>query len=525
MKDAVRDLVLRMTGGNEAVAEICAATVADVEDGDVCRRVSEEEAKALAAEPSVACFVDASSGADCAETPFVICGDLLYTRRNWRYERNVAQRIAEMAANVSGGDLELPADEFYARLRDEQRAAVVAMCKAQFTILTGGPGTGKTHTIARAVRYLQETRPGLRLALAAPTGKAAARMTESMAKAGIVSAPAMTIHSFLGSRPDLVSFVHGRDNPLAVDWLIIDEASMIGLPLMSKLLDALPEGCKLTLVGDVDQLASVERGRVFGDLCRLPGVSISRLRESTRFPPDGDIARIADAVNGNRPDEVMSILKKGGGIVNYVELGAASAASPGSWPGFVELCREKFARFAASADAATALARMNDFRVLCALREGPFGVERLNAFIKTRLGKRCPIPMLITRNDRLQAVANGDVGVVMPDEPKVLHLPGDDGPRRIRMELLPATELAFATTIHKSQGSEFDDVAIVLPPDGENPLLTREILYTGITRTKGSVHVYAGDEAVKACCQRSVARVTGLVRANDFGEKLKGTTT
>ena len=119
--------------------------------------------------------------------------------------------------------------------------------------------------------------------------------------------------------------------------------------------------------------------------------------------------------------------------------------------------------------------------------------------------------MLITRNDRLQAVANGDVGVVMPDEPKVLHLPGDDGPRRIRMELLPATELAFATTIHKSQGSEFDDVAIVLPPDGESPLLTREILYTGITRTKGAVHIYAGDASVKACCLKSVERVTGLV--------------
>ena len=509
MKDAAKSLVLRMTGGNTAVAEICASAVADMEEGDVCRRVSEEETKALAAEPSVACFADAASGANCAETPFVVCGGLLYTRRNWLYERNVARRIAAMAASVSGGDVTLPANEFYTSLREEQRAAVVAMCKAQFSILTGGPGTGKTHTIARAVRYLQETRPGVRLALAAPTGKAAARMTESMAKAGIASAPATTIHSLLGSRPDLVSFAHDRDNPLAVDWLIVDEASMIGLPLASKLLDALPEGCKLTLVGDVDQLASVERGRVFGDLCRLPGVSISRLRESARFPPGGEIARLADAVNGNRPDEAMSILK-GGGIVGYAGLGAASETSPGAWPGFVELCREKFARFAASKDAAMALARLNDFRVLCALREGPFGVERLNEFIKARLGKRCPIPMMITQNDNLQAVANGDVGVVMPDDPRTLYLPGEGRPRAVRLELLPATELAYATTIHKSQGSEFDDVAIVLPPDGENPLLTREILYTGITRTKGSVRIYAGDEAVRACCRKSVERVTGL---------------
>ena len=511
MKDAVKDLVLRMTGGNAEVAEICAMTVADVEEGNVCCRVSEANVKALAAEPSVARFVDAASGADCAETPFVVCGDLLYTRRNWLYERNVAKRIAAMAANVSAGDVVLPANEFYARLRDEQRAAVVAMCKAQFTILTGGPGTGKTHTIARAVRYLQESNPELRLALAAPTGKAAARMTESMANAGIVSAPATTIHSLLGSRHDLVSFRHGRGNPLAVDWLIVDEASMIDLPLMSKLLDALPEGCKLTLVGDVDQLASVERGRVFGDLCRMPGVSISRLRESTRFPPDGDIARIADAVNGNRPDEVMAILKGNGRIVGYVALDGGSASSPRAWPGFMDMCREKFARFAESADAKTALDRLNDFRVLCALRHGPFGAERVNDFLKERLGAKCPVPMMITQNDRLQGVANGDVGVVVPGEPKVLYLPGEGKPRAVRLELLPATELAFATTIHKSQGSEFDDVAIVLPPDGENPLLTREILYTGITRTKGGVHIYAGEDSITACCRKSVERVTGLV--------------
>ena len=526
MKDAVKDLVLRMTGGNATVAEICATTVADVADGNVCCRVSEADVKALAAEPAVASFADASSDVACAETPFVVCGDLLYTRRNWLYERNVAKRIAAMAANVSSKDVVLPANEFYARLREEQRAAVVAMCQAQFTILTGGPGTGKTHTIARAVRYLQEANPELRLALAAPTGKAAARMTESMANAGIVSAPAMTIHSLLGSRHDLVSFHHGRENPLAVDWLIVDEASMIDLPLMSKLLDALPEGCKLTLVGDVDQLASVERGRVFGDLCRMPDVSISRLRESTRFPPDGDIARIADAVNANRPDEVMAILKGNGGIVRYVELDGGASSSPRAWPGFMGLCREKFAQFAESADARTALERLNDFRVLCALRHGPFGVERVNEFLKDRLGTKCPIPMMITQNDRLQGVANGDVGVVLPDEPKVLYLPGDERPRSVRLELLPATELAFATTIHKSQGSEFDDVAIILPPDGENPLLTREILYTGITRTKGSVHVYSGDEAIRACCRKSVERVTGLTvfrQADDAacGEMIK----
>ena len=510
---AVGGLVLRMTGGNAKVAEICASAVAGEEEGDVCRRVGEDELEALAAEPAVACFVGAPRGTDCAATPFVVCGDLLYTRRNWLYERNVANRIAAMAANVSAEDVALPENAFYACLRGEQREAVAAMCKAQFTILTGGPGTGKTHTIARAVKYLQDSNPKMRLALAAPTGKAAARMKESMASAGLASASATTIHALLVSRRDLVNFRHGRENPLSADWLIVDEASMIGLPLMSKLLDALPGGCKLTLAGDEDQLASVEKGRVFGDLCRLPGISISRLRESTRFPPGGEIARIADAVNGNRPDEVMDVLKGGGGSVGYVPLDAASP-SPAAWPGFLDLCREKFARFAASRDARTALERLNDFRVLCALREGPYGVERLNEHIRARLGKACPIPMMITRNDSLQGVANGDVGVVMPSNPKLLHLQGDDKPRAVRVELLPATEPAFATTIHKSQGSEFGDVAVVLPPDGENPLLTREMLYTGITRTKGAVRVYAGDASVRACCGRSVERVTGLSRGS-----------
>ena len=512
MKNAVRDMVERMTGGNAKVAEICASTVADVEDGDVCRRLDDDEIRLLSEVPEVVRFVDGQVSADSVATPFVACGGLLYTRRNWQYERNVAERIGRMASNALADEVELPADEFYAQLRDEQRAAVVAMCKSQFSVLTGGPGTGKTHTIARAVKYLQDSNPGLRLALAAPTGKAAARMTESMAKAGVTAAPSRTIHARLGARHDLVSFYHERGNPLSVDWLIVDEASMIGLPLMSKLLDALPEGCRLTLVGDVDQLASVERGHVFGDLCRMSGVSICRLRESTRFPPDGDIARIAAAVNDNNPSEAMAILGAGRDVVSYVDLSDAPAAAPAAWPGFAEMCRERFAAFADSKDPKTALDRLNGFRILCALRHGPYGVERLNDFVKKLLGRGSPVPMMITQNDRLQDVANGDVGVVMPGDSQSLYLPMAGRPRPIRLELLPAMELAFATTIHKSQGSEFDDVAIVLPPGGDSPLLTREILYTGITRTKGSVRLYAGEASVAACCQKAVERVTGLTR-------------
>jgi exodeoxyribonuclease V alpha subunit len=176
------------------------------------------------------------------------------------------------------------------------------------------------------------------------------------------------------------------------------------------------------------------------------------------------------------------------------------------------MCRERFAALADSKDPKTALDRLNGFRILCALRHGPYGAERLNEFVKKLLGRGCPIPMMITQNDRLQDVANGDVGVVMPGDPQRLHLPIADDTRSIRLELLPSMELAFATTIHKSQGSEFDDVAIVLPPDGDSPLLTREILYTGITRTKGSVRIYAGEASIVACCQKAVERITGLTK-------------
>lgn len=510
MKNAVRDMVARMTGGNAKVAEICASAVASLDEGDVCRRLDEGEIRLLSEVPEVVHVVDGDTTVDDVMEPFVVSGNLLYTRRNWQYERNVAERIGRMAGNVLADDVSLPGDEFYSLLREEQRKAVLAMCRSQFSILTGGPGTGKTHTIARAVKYLQDTTLGLRLALAAPTGKAAARMTESMSKAGVTAAPATTIDTLLGSRYDLVSFRHGRGNPMPVDWLIVDEASMIGMPLMSKLLDALPDGCRLTLAGDVDQLASVERGHVFGDLCRMKGVSISRLEESARFPPGGDIARIAAAVICNKPTEVMSIFGSVQGAVSYVDLAGIQSAAPQAWPGFAEMSRRCFAAFADSKDPKTALDRLNGFRILCALRRGPYGADRLNEFVRKMLGRGCPVPMMITQNDRLQDVANGDVGVVMPDDPRRLHLPVAGGMRSIRLELLPATELAFATTIHKSQGSEFDDVAIVLPPDGDSPLLTREILYTGITRTKGSVRIYAGEDSIKACCEKAVERVTGL---------------
>ncbi len=511
MKDMVFDFVMRMTGGNRAVAALCAQTVGALDEGDVCHPLDEAEAACLKEFPAAASFVTDDVSPDSVRTPFVVANGLLYTRRNWYYERLVRDRLTEMCQSTGEAETTLPDTPYYASLRDEQRQAVATMIRSRFSILTGGPGTGKTHTVARAVRLLRDQRPDLRLALAAPTGKAAARMVESMRKAMDNVPEARTIHSLLESNYDLVTFKHNRTNPLACDWLIVDEASMIDLPLMAKLLDALPAKCRLTLVGDADQLASVERGRVFGDLCRLPKVPIARLSESARFPPGGEIARLAAAVNGDQADEALSILRAGKELVAYTDLCNADPFRPQSWSGFTAAVKKGFADFAACRDAATALEHINDFRVLCALRQGPFGSERVGEYIKALLGDECPVPVMITQNDHMLGVSNGDVGVVMPGDGQYLHLPTEGGVRPpIRLELLPATELAFASTVHKSQGSEFTDVALMMPPNASSPLLTREILYTGITRTKKRVLLYAGEESVRRCCEKRVARVTGL---------------
>lgn len=514
MKEMVNDLVLRMSGGRTEVAMLCARTMEDVEGGSVCTRVTADEAGVLRSVPEIVSPVDGGSDPDSVKTPFVLSGDLLYSRRNWFYETVVRRYVEELSGGPAGA-ASVPDESFYSQCefapRQEQKDAIAVMCRERFSILTGGPGTGKTFTIAQAVRFVRSGFAGLRLGLAAPTGKAAMRMKESIEKEMDNVPEATTLHTLLGSNYDLVTFRHDRDNPLPLDWLIVDEASMIGLPMMAKLIEALPKTCRLTLVGDVDQLASVERGHVLGDLCRMKKVRLCRLSQSTRFPPDGGIARLAKAVNENRPQDAMAILKAGRPPVSYVDLSQAQPFCPQGWSGFLSMIRAGFAAFSASRSADEALAHLNDFRILCALRQGPFGVGEMNRLVQSVLGRGCPQPVMVTQNDRTQDVANGDVGVILPDEPKWMHFSVKGGTRAIRIELLPSVEKAFATTIHKSQGSEFDDVAIVLPPDGESPLLTREILYTGITRTRRTVHVYAGEASVRKCCESTVERVSGMI--------------
>lgn len=511
---AVRNLVLRMTGADESIANRCADLLRELADGHVCAPLSPADCDRMAAVPGLLTNLgedDPDPGA--VRTLFVARRGLLYTRRNWLYERTLRHYLRALPpAQALEATAALPETPFYQSLRPEQRTAVLTLAANRFTILTGGPGTGKTHTLARAVAWIREQQPTLRLGLAAPTGKAAARMTEAMAGAlqGGGAPQATTLHTLLKPTATGVTFCHNRENPLPLDWLIVDEASMIDLPLMAKLLDALPEGCRLTLVGDVDQLASVERGRVLGDLCRLPGTSLCRLRQSTRFPAGGEIARLAEAVNTGDPEAALTLLATPTDLLHYHDLAGLSPFQPAQWPDFFARLRQGFSAFAAARTPEEALAHLNDCRLLCALHHGPYGYEQLNETVKALLGVTAPQPVMITQNDHTLGVANGDVGVVMPAEPDRLYLPGATGPRAVRRAFLPATELAYATTVHKAQGSEFTDVLILLPPTGDSPLLTREILYTAITRTKRAVHLYAGTPAIHRCCLTPIERLSGL---------------
>ncbi len=509
MTDMVLDFI-RNAGGGSAVSGLCRRLLEEQGQGGVCLPVPEEERALLTASILVSTLPNDSRA-------FIFDPEkgLLYTRRNWKYEAGVRLRIKEMAVLPPSSGLPVPADGIFAQLKECQRRAIRLMAERRFSILTGGPGTGKTYTISRDVALVREQCPEIRrIGLAAPTGKAAARVRESMGGSDVLEAT--TIHTLLGTNYDFVTFKHDRSHPLPLDWLIIDEASMIDLPLMAKLLDAIGENCKLTLVGDANQLTSVAPGHVFGDLCAMPALRhcVAELTESSRVKDAPEILNLAEAVNRGDAEKVLSLLRNAvEGSVRYYPLDPGCRQEES--PHFRESILHHLERFCRQRTPESALEALNDCRVLCAVRKGPYGMEHLNTFIRRAFRQDCPVPLMVTRNDSGLKISNGDVGVLMPEDNALLHLPADDGVRAVPAALIPALEMAFATTIHKSQGSEFDHVVIVLPPvpEGDKPFarsLTRELLYTAITRAKKSVTIFASEDSVRTCCLQRTQRCTGL---------------
>ncbi|MGE8333859.1 exodeoxyribonuclease V subunit alpha [Pseudomonas laurylsulfatiphila] len=564
--------------------------------------------KVLAASNLVALAADSRD--NVRDRPLVLSGKRLYLRRYWAYERRIDLSLRERLTEHEStpNDLLQRLTGLFGPARpgeviDWQKLACALATRSAFSIVTGGPGTGKTTTVVRLLALLQapavEAGMPLRIRLAAPTGKAAARLTESISQQvrtlkvseairEKIPSDVTTVHRLLGSRPGTRHFRHHAGNRLPLDVLVVDEASMIDLEMMANLLDALPAHARLVLLGDKDQLASVEAGAVLGDLCRdaeagwyspqtrqwLEAVSgeslqasglqedtqgahplaqqVVMLRHSRRFGEGSGIGQLARWVNQQQPEEARKLLSARShddvyGLSLKGEqdrtlerlLLEGHGEAPQGYRHYLTLLRKQRPPLDSPLEdsrwtnwAREVLQAFDAFQLLCAVRKGPWGVEGLNqrvtdALLRARLidsdqqwyeGR----PVLMTRNDYGLGLMNGDIGIALklPEQEghgkQVLRVafPRNDGQGGVRFVLpsrLNDVETVYAMTVHKSQGSEFAHTALILP-DALNPVLTKELIYTGITRAKDWFTLIESrpgvfEEAVK----RRVKRLSGLM--------------
>ena len=433
---------------------------------------------------------------------------------------------------------------------DLQAAAVAGALLRNFSVVTGGPGTGKTTTILRMLRVLLADAPTLRIALAAPTGKAAARMDAARAKLQEAMptaqiARATTLHRLLGYRTGDDAFRHGKGAPIPFDVVVVDEASMVELELFDALIQALPPSCRLVLLGDRDQLSSVGAGQTLLDLCaaakpelgagpqtaarcrewlgmELPAQTggspltecVTLLTKTHRFRDDSGIGAFARAIAQRRPDEALAAMRAQSDDLHL--------RRPAPLRTLLEPWLDTLREMMECTSPKEALQKQQRFRVLCAARQGSLGVEPCNEFLEARLHRRDRggaeafyqgRPILVTANDYGTGLMNGDLGVIFPDVQGRLMAWFDQGekePRAFLPQRLPPHETAFAMTVHKSQGSEFDEV-LVLMPDREGPLANVQLLYTGVTRARKTATVVADDRVLEAALKTQVERRSGLL--------------
>jgi exodeoxyribonuclease V alpha subunit len=498
--------------------------------------------------------------------PLIIDGRRLYLARYWRYEKRLAESLlarGDLCAEVDMERLCADLNRLFThnalQQADWQKAAAAVAVLRRFCVISGGPGTGKTSTVVRILAALQSQAGGkLQIALTAPTGKAAARMQESIrtqkqsldlpaAITGSIPETASTLHRLLGSKPDSVYFRHHQGNPLLADVVVVDEASMLDLALLSKLMDALPPKARLILLGDKDQLAAVEAGAVFGDLCAGRGYGrpfrdllrrvvdvdlqadatyasplsdcIALLTHSHRFGADSGIGELARRVNAAEDiSPVFDLLLNGrcadiawkpqfdeADLLERMDLGYGAY----------------FNALAGGAGGEEVLAAFNRFRVLAAHYQGPASASSANrgfeALIRSRL--RVPSyerwypgrPVMVKRNDYGLRVFNGDVGICLrvDGELRVCFEDTDGKLRSLAPARLPEHEPVFAMTVHKSQGSEFDE-ALLLLPETVSPVLNRPLVYTAITRAKHRAEIWGGLEVLAAAVKKAPERSAGL---------------
>jgi exodeoxyribonuclease V alpha subunit len=495
-------------------------------------------------------LVQRAGSDEAVSRPLLLTDDArLYLARYFKYEQRLAQALL---ARSRSAPRELDRKVLEERVNalfpsqdsgsEGQRRACLRVASSALSVISGGPGTGKTYSVGKILSLLQEqaraSNQRCEIALLAPTGKAAQRMTEALGqqlegvaaqqRAGMPE-EASTIHRALGyQQKSPTRFRHDRHNPLPADVVVVDETSMVDLALMTKLVDAVHPEARLILLGDKDQLASVEAGAIFGDICAGLRDATVHLTHVHRYESSGSIAKLASLVNTGDTRGALDLLGSGDEQVQLVEV--ASHDTPRKVLG--QLACERFAKLH-GADTAEQLQSLSRFRFLCAHRRGPWGVEAVNALVQSELsdaGLPAGIasgarvggdwyegrPILVTENDYSLDLFNGDVGIILRNESDgslVAGFPGKlrDAPRHFPLAQLPAHETVFAMSVHKAQGSELDEVAVILP-EQISPVVTRELIYTAITRARHRVTIYGSKAVLSHAIATPVLRASGLTQ-------------
>ena len=591
--EAVEQRVLRrldvqfamMVAGNDEPAVMLAAAILsrDAGEGHVCLPLSRlrAEAKSAALQACFALFDQepdwtatllrsrAVSAGD-EPTPLVLTGERLYLNRMWRYERAVARFFSEANQPLphDSADVQRTLNALFTSdeaVNWQKVAAAVALTR-RISVISGGPGTGKTTTVARLLAALIQMagEEKCRIRLAAPTGKAAARLTESLggalqklplteAQRARFPTEASTLHRLLGAQPGSQRLRYHAGNPLHLDVLVVDEASMIDLTMMSRLIDALPPHARVIFLGDRDQLASVEAGAVLGDICTWASAgftvrraqelasmtgcemegnvspvagalrdSLCLLQKSYRFGSDSGIGQLAAAVNRGDRHAIRSVFDG-----KFSDIEKKQLQSGEEYLAMLEDALQGYQHFLDSvqqqASEAEILAAFGRYQLLCALRDGPFGVAGLNEKLEQVLAQKRRIdrqphsrwyegrPVMISRNDSALGLFNGDIGIALDRGQglRVWFQMPDGSVKSVQPSRLPEHETAWAMTVHKSQGSEFDHAALILP-NQMSPVVTRELVYTAITRARRRLSLYADEGVLTQAVTTRTERRSGL---------------
>lgn len=525
---------------DERVALAVALVVRALRGGSVCVDLSTVAGLVGAAElpwPEDAAWLAAVRASSLLGDPPVLHlfdDRLLYLDRYWLEETQVCNDLLALLTSRPAVELPAPTERLFPAGFEEQREAAEVALSQAVTVLTGGPGTGKTTTVARLLALVAEqahlsgmARP--RIALAAPTGKAAARLQEAVAHevAKLAAADrerlgelhAVTLHRLLGSKPDTSTrFRHDRTNRLPHDVIVVDETSMVSLTLMARLLEAVRPDARLVLVGDADQLASVEAGAVLADLVEglsaRKDVRVAALRTSHRFGKS--IGTLAEAIRVGDADQVLALLHSGDEHVEFI-----ADDDPTQRLHSILMPHALRLREAAVLGAVDiALSALDEHRLLCAHRRGPFGVAHWNGQVQKWIAEAtgqpawsewyAGRPLLVTANDYGLRVYNGDTGVTVASREGLRAIiAGAAGPLSFATSRLGDVETMHAMTIHKSQGSQADEVTVLIPPENSR-LLTRELFYTAVTRAKAKVRVVGAEASVRAAIARRAVRASGL---------------